>query len=62
MKQRKLQDRVIVAALLLACIPGLAEDMLPAPAPIALIEPAAPADTPGSPFPEDCPCPSRRTV
>ncbi len=40
MKHPKLLDKAIVAALLLAYVPGLAEDMLPAPNPIALIAPA----------------------
>lgn len=40
MKHPKLLDKAIVAALLLAYVPGLAEDMLPAPDPVALIAPA----------------------
>ena len=48
MKQRKLLDKAIVAAMLLAYVPGALEDALPAPEPAALIAPAsaneAPAD------------------
>lgn len=40
MKYPKHLDKVIVAALLLAYVPGLAEKVLPAPDPIALIAPA----------------------
>lgn len=40
MKPPKLLDKAIVAALLLAYVPGLAEDMLSVPDPIALIAPA----------------------
>lgn len=39
MKPRKLLDKAIVAALLLAYVPGLAEDALPESAPIALMAP-----------------------
>lgn len=39
MKPSKLLDKAIVAALLLAYIPGLAEEALPGSAPAALIEP-----------------------
>lgn len=40
MKPPKLLDKAIVAALLLAYVPGLAEDALSISAPIALIAPA----------------------
>lgn len=40
MKNCRLTDAVLVAALLLAYVPGLAEDELPAAAPAALIVPA----------------------
>ena len=46
MKPPKLLDKAIVAALLLAYVPGLADDALREPAPIALIEsqPTDPAE------------------
>lgn len=49
MKHRKLIDKAIVAALLLAYVPGLAEDMqlCDLPEPVALIA-AAEQDTPPS--------------
>lgn len=40
MKPPKLLDKAIVAALLLAYVPGLAENMLSLPDPVALIAPA----------------------
>lgn len=40
MKNCRLTDAVLVAALLLAYVPGLADDELPAAAPAALISPA----------------------
>lgn len=46
MKPPKLLDKAIVAALLLAYVPGLAEDTLPIPDPIALIAPAPEAADP----------------
>lgn len=41
MKPPKLLDQVIVAAMLLAYVPGLADGALSAPDPIALMAPAA---------------------
>lgn len=41
MKSPKLLDQVLVAAMLLAYVPGLADDALTAPDPVALIAPAA---------------------
>ncbi len=49
MKHRKLLDAALVAALLLANIPELAEDTLPDAPPLALIAPAE--------LPEDKPAP-----
>jgi len=47
MKHRKLLDAALVAALLLASIPELADPALPDTPPLALIAPAeAPEDTP----------------
>lgn len=40
MKHPKLLDTAIVAALLLAYVPGLADDFLPESTPVALIMPA----------------------
>lgn len=40
MKNNRLADAVLVAALLLAYVPGLADNELPAAAPAALIAPA----------------------
>lgn len=50
MKHPKLLDAAIVAALLLAHVPGLAEDVLPEARPAALMLPAA---EPAQPTDED---------